>query len=102
MDLRKMRPIEPRRGCGIGSVIPIAAIEGNGIGDGISAADRVRCQRYCVRDQISIYSAISIASSTSLYTEVPNRAFNFRVPQQQLDRAQIACAPVNQHRLRAA
>ncbi len=46
--------------------IPIAAIEGNGIGDARSAADRVRRQGYRANDQISIFSAISIASSTSM------------------------------------
>ena len=36
------------------------------IGDAPTVADHVRLLEYCVSDQISIFSAISIASSTSM------------------------------------
>lgn len=49
---------------------------------------------------MSIFSAISIASSTSI--KIANGALDFRVPKQELDRAKIARAPVDQHRLRTS
>jgi len=49
--------------------------------------------------QISIFSAISMASSISIQS---NRALDFRVAQQQLYRAQVASSPVDQRRLGSA
>ena len=47
-------------------LIPIADLEPHVIGNAESAAEHVRYMEHCVNDQISIFSAISIASSTSM------------------------------------
>ena len=46
--------------------IPLAEVAGSETGDGNAAAGHVRNRMDCVSDQISIFSAISIASSTSM------------------------------------
>jgi hypothetical protein len=46
--------------------IPIAAIGASVIDDELTAADRVRFRSNRVEAQMSIFSAISIASSTSM------------------------------------
>src|SRR6476659_648237 len=50
--------------------------------------------------QMSIFSAISIASST-LDAEIPNGALDLRMPEQELHSTQIAGAAIDKHGLHA-
>jgi hypothetical protein len=76
------------------SVIPITAIEGTQIGDAKSAADRVCCQGYRVRSDVDLLRDLD--SIVDFDAEVPHGAFDFRVPKQQLDCAQVAGTPATQ------
>lgn len=76
--------------------IPIAVISTAAVGDAGSAASRVRCRRYRVSgSDIDLLSDLDRIFDFD--AEIPHGTFDLRMPQQQLDRAQLACAPVDQH-----
>lgn len=75
-------------------------IERSEIGDARRSADHVRCVAYRVEPS-DVDLPGDFDGVIDLDAEISNGAFDLRMPEQKLNRSEVASPPADQHRLRA-